>query len=236
MSCGIYKLIFSGTDKIYIGQSQNIPKRYLEHIRSLKSGKASKKLQEAYDTYGMPEIGCILNCSAEELDYLEDTAINTYDSCTNGFNSLESSLDMPKADNAGDKHGLSKYSNDKIIEVFNLLIDRPELTYLMVSKATGVSTNTISHISQGSRHTWLKNTYPDRYRILMNLKYTRNSAKHLGTVYPPITSPTGVTYTVESPTVFAKQHKLNTSALIQVLKGRSKHTFGWKILCQDASQ
>lgn len=36
MTTGIYCLRFKGTDKVYVGQSNNIIYRFNQHIRSLK--------------------------------------------------------------------------------------------------------------------------------------------------------------------------------------------------------
>lgn len=235
MTIGIYKLVFEGTDKVYIGQSINIEKRFLEHLRNLKNNKASRKLQLAYNSFGNPKSECVIDCNIEELDELETLAIKLHDSFNNGFNSLESACEIPKTDNTGDKHGRSKYTNTKIIEVFNLLVEFPRYTQKQISDITGVTTNTVSHISQGTRHTWLKEAYPDKYTILMSLKGTRNSAKHLGIVYPPIISPEGIKYIVDSPAAFARLHNISNAALVQVLNKRTKHTMGWT-LCQEDNQ
>jgi hypothetical protein len=39
MTKGIYQLTIPGCDKVYIGRSANIEKRYAQHLRLLKSGK-----------------------------------------------------------------------------------------------------------------------------------------------------------------------------------------------------
>ena len=39
MTCGIYKLVFNGTAKIYIGQSLNIESRYRDHVYFLNKNE-----------------------------------------------------------------------------------------------------------------------------------------------------------------------------------------------------
>jgi predicted GIY-YIG superfamily endonuclease len=52
MTIGIYRLIFPNTDKCYIGQSVNIERRYLQHLRDMEKGTAARKMQHAYSIYG----------------------------------------------------------------------------------------------------------------------------------------------------------------------------------------
>ena len=67
MITGIYALKFIGTNKVYIGQSIDIQKRFLAHIYTLSNNRGSAKLQEAYNTFGKPYVDIILECSKEEL-------------------------------------------------------------------------------------------------------------------------------------------------------------------------
>ena len=72
MTKGIYKLEFSNTDKIYIGQSIHIETRFTTHLYELRSGSHSVKLQEAYNRYGEPTLSIIETINKDEdLDALE---------------------------------------------------------------------------------------------------------------------------------------------------------------------
>lgn len=51
---GIYKLTFQS--EIYIGQAQDINKRYKDHLYKLHTGTHVPKLQEAYAKYGKPTL------------------------------------------------------------------------------------------------------------------------------------------------------------------------------------
>lgn len=87
MTIGIYRLIFPNTDKCYIGQSVNIERRYMQHLRSFELSSASAKLQNAYNMYGKPKLDILLDSiEVSELDTCENEAIEIFDSFHNGFN------------------------------------------------------------------------------------------------------------------------------------------------------
>lgn len=55
MTIGIYSLYWEEQDLIYIGQSQNIERRFTEHLYKLKNNTHTNyKVQKAYITYGLP--------------------------------------------------------------------------------------------------------------------------------------------------------------------------------------
>lgn len=230
MTCGIYKLSFNGTNKVYIGQSINIESRFKAHIRCLNTGSHTYKLQNAYKLYGMPQLEILVECSKEELDFCENESIQIWDCIENGFNSCLEAGDTPTL--RGELHGRSKFSNIEITEVFNLLIDNPLLTQQEISLLTGVSKDTINDISCGKTHLWLKQAYPDRYPQLEILKLNRNSLRKeqaITKVYPDIKSPGGDLYSVRNISKFAREHGLNRSNLCSMLNGKAKSIKGWVI-------
>jgi len=242
MTIGIYRLIFNGTDKTYIGQSVRIEVRYLEHLRSIKNGSANTKLLEANKLYGKPELDIILECPIEELDTLEDEAIEIFNSVDNGFNVYRYSNQVPEYTNELG-YGNNKYSQDQIINVFNLLVDKPELSYKSISDITNVPVDTITTISNLKQHTWLSEEFPVKYGQLKQLlgtriKSSRNivsdklSAKAQGITYPLLFDPYGNSYIVENAYKFAREHNLAGNHLTEVLNGHRKSHKGWKI-CQD---
>lgn len=84
MDSGIYLLDF---DKfgIYIGQSQNIPERYEQHIQAFRQGKASQKVQEARIKYGRtPKLKILCICHPDWLHKLEAYYINKFSKYTDG--------------------------------------------------------------------------------------------------------------------------------------------------------
>lgn len=232
MTIGIYKLDFLRTQKVYIGQSVDIEHRFNTHLYKLGIGKASSKLQKAYDTYGTPSLDIICECSRDELNQEENNAISIWDSVENGFNTmLEAGYTSTLY---GDLCGNSKYSNLDIIEVFNILVDSPSLTHADIESITGVSNAVINGISCLDTHSWLSREFPDRYKILIGHKETRRllrrTAKSRGIIYPIVLSPEGIEYTVSSIRGFAREHGINYSSLGRVLRGQAKSHKGWVLL------
>ena len=231
MTCGIYVLKFKGTNKVYVGQSENIEYRYKKHLQMLKRGDHNYKMQQAYITYGSPELEIILpGLTKEELNAHEYEAFKIYDSISDGFNIAE----QPSIHGNGELNPASKYSNEKIIEVLLLLIDVNN-TYKHIESVTGVSISTVRHIANQEAHCWLQHTHPSEYLQLENLKskrsFGKNTAKDRGIVYPTILSPTGEEYNITNIAAFAKEHNLDSSGLAKVLKKRPKYHShkGWKL-------
>lgn len=240
MTIGIYKLIFPGTDKVYIGQSVNIEDRYRQHCRFMCAGKAAKKLQNAYILYGLPKVEILLVCNREELDVLENEAIEIFDSFNNGFNSVEFSDSAPLL--KGAQHGNAKFTKDQILLSATLLQD-PNNTFSDISSIIGVSEEMLSKISSGISHVWLSEEEPEIWKNIQNLRNKRTklgayrrgdkiSAKNTGIIYPKIRSPDGNVYEVENAYAFAREHGLRGNHLTEVLNGHRKSHMGWKV-CQE---
>jgi hypothetical protein len=179
MTCGIYKLNFDGTHKVYIGQSNNIESRLRTHKNFMKSSKCSKKLREAYLLYGMPEIEIIIECEEHELDSCENEAITIWNSVLEGFNTLEKAGDSPKYLAKGEDHVGCIYSNKEIEEAFLLMVNS-KLTLKQISETTGVGYSTIRGIRSQHSHKWLKEKYPTEYELMLNSKGKRNINNGVG--------------------------------------------------------
>ncbi len=232
MTCGIYLLKFIGTNKVYIGQSVNIEYRYRKHLQKLRNGSHNYKMLKAFEDYGEPILQILLdNLCKEELSAAEQEAFAIFNCIDNGFNvSRETEIS-----GTGDKNPASKYSNEKIEEVFFLLLDLNN-RYKDIEEKTGVSLSTVRHISNSEAHLWLKEKYPAEYSELEKSKgllrqQSTNSAESRGILYPQIVSPEGVVYTVKNVAQFAREHNLDNSSLSKVLKKRPKYLShkGWKI-------
>ena len=232
MTIGIYKLNFIGTDKVYIGQSNNMEYRYKGHLRSFIDKSASIKMQEAYSLYSNPTYSILIECVEEDLDINENEAIDIFDSVTNGFNSLSSSCKFI-SNQYGSNNARAIHSNETIIKVFNILIDNPDMLYKDIETLTGVSYGTINMIAHGGNHKWLAKEYPDKYSALLDRvgkrKNTCRSAKAQKISYPEIISPEKIIYTISNAREFAREHNLDQSALLRLLKGIAKTHKGWKL-------
>lgn len=229
MTCGIYILRFNGTDKVYIGQSENIQGRYTDHVYALVTCIHSKKMNAAYTSFGIPKLEVLVECSKEELNSLENEAIEIFKAVDNGFNTNKLASGTHTS-LFGDTHGRSKYSNAKIVEVFEYLADTEE-TLKSISILTGVSYSTVQLISSASRHSWLQRAYPDKYSLLLLKKSTRsyNCAKSKGIDYPLLLSPEGALTKVDNLCKFAKESGLDASNLHKVLTCKAKSHKGWKL-------
>ncbi len=206
MTCGIYILKFKGTDKVYIGMSDNIERRWSGHKYSLTKGKCSEKLLQAFTTYGEPTLEILCECSKSELDSLEKEAIQIYDSITNGFNSRDGGAVGAGISISGEGNGRSKYTNEQIEECFKLLCTT-DMTHKEISEQTKVSAQAISHISCGSGHKWLATKYPVEHHNLINrnrpahkqfnitsILDTTNNTEHQVSSYKEIQELTGCAY------------------------------------------
>lgn len=80
-NCGIYKILCTPNNKIYIGSSQNLQKRFKQHINHLKIGNhINKHLQNAYNKYGVHNLQFIIieNVRINELINREQYWIDLY--------------------------------------------------------------------------------------------------------------------------------------------------------------
>lgn len=225
MTIGIYLLKFEGTDKVYIGQSVSVEIRYSRHKLNFNNKKSPPKLQKAFEVYGIPKLHILEECSVDSLNDLEDKYIEQYSSIENGFNSISNK----GAYLAGEKAGGAKYTNEMYLDVFDLLVDTT-LPIDEISKISGVSKDSIYHISNGSAHTWIKDIYPDRYQLLINTKSNRKNASHVGIFYPKLLSPNGEVIEITGGlNSFCRDNNIDASNLSKVIRGLRKTHKGWKL-------
>lgn len=229
MTIGIYLLKFKGTNKVYVGQSLRIEERLTKHKYRLLNRIANYKLQEAYNIYGMPYLEVLIECdSKENLDSLENEAIEIFNSVVNGFN-INSKASGGGTGLQGTAHPNSKYSKELLIVVFKkLLLNIP---FKDISESTKVEVSTIRDISKGKSHKWLSKIYPDDYISMLSMINTRtyNTAEYLNIEYPTIVSPEGYTFNITNVSKFARQYGLNKSHLCGVLNKLRKTHKGWKL-------
>ncbi len=70
----------------YIGKADDIPRRWEQHRQDFIKGKHTKKLQHAYNIYGMPEFKVHVHCHSDHIDLVESGLIwhNWSPYCLNG--------------------------------------------------------------------------------------------------------------------------------------------------------
>ena len=224
MTIGIYKLVFSNTDKVYVGQSNCIEKRWISHNSTLRLNKGAIKLQEAYDTYGLSHYEILCECTIEELDEAELEAIEIYDSYYSGFNGTPYSTGPAYN---GEDNPSALESNETYKEVLRLLVhDKPSLSKKEVSELLNVSIYTVRHIASLETHMWLKEEMPDEYSKLEKLK---SKKYYRGNQYPQLVSPEGVVFEITHITNFAKEHGLSQPKVTEIMKGTRTTHKGWRL-------
>ena len=77
MTAGIYRATFSD-GSIYIGKSVNIDTRWKQHIDDMLRGKHTKRMQQAYNLYGLPNFDLLTEAHKDHLDILEGYFIQLY--------------------------------------------------------------------------------------------------------------------------------------------------------------
>jgi group I intron endonuclease len=142
--CGIYKITNSINNKVYIGQSTNISRRWNAH-----HNEPFNKLSPAHDCcfyrairkYGIENFTfeVLEECSPQELDEKERYYISLFDSYANGYN-----------ENFGgrDTFGGHKLSIEQVLEIKEKLASQ-QFTLAQLSEEYQVHKDTIRNINNG---------------------------------------------------------------------------------------
>lgn len=227
MTIGIYRLIFPNTNKCYIGQSVNIERRYMQHLRQLEQGTAASKLQSAYNMYGRPQLDIILdNIEASQLNRYENEAIEIFDSFHSGFNQLEHAEDIPNTPQYGTNHGNQKYTQQQLYLAI-VLLGQAGICLSKIQHETGIPIETLTQVASGKLHQWLADVYPVEYAKI--IRSHRNSYQVKKKNLPRVIQPSNIVYTVEHLSNFSREHNLDHSALSKVISGKQKAHKGWKL-------
>lgn len=223
MTIGIYSLYWGEQDLIYIGQSQNIESRFKEHINLLNKNKHTNyKVQNAFNSYGLPKLIIIEECSINLLNDLEIC-------WQKEFNSINS-LDLIEAGQVG--YGVnsnsSKYTKLQVLLVFKDLY-KSNKNHKEIAFAQKVNIGLVDDISRGSSHLWIKYKYPKLYSKMKKLQTYRvigvkdkeNSLKGI------VKSPDGEIYEVYNIEKFCREHNLRGQHLGAVINSKRKIHLGW---------
>lgn len=244
MTIGIYLLRFTGTDKVYVGQSIQIERRYRAHINNLENNEASDKLQNAYILYGFPTYEILIECAAQELNYNENMAIEIFNSVENGFNSFNESNQLYAGGiKSGEDCGSSKYTNAEILQAAKLMCN-PQLSLKQISEITNIGYDNIRKIYQGRNHSWIQQKHPELWNEIISIKNKRSkntykeagklhsellNAKSKGIIYPKVIGPDGCMYTIDNLSKFCTEHNVITTNFCKMLHGKRKSCSGFKL-------
>lgn len=212
MTIGIYLLNFTGSDRVYIGQSTNIEKRYINHKSALrKNDTHNKALKDLYNLYGLPNLIILEKCTMEDsLIVRENFFIEKFKETCINYISKE-----------GPKLNTCEYTEQTYIDIFNLLVLGESAKD--IKEKLNVSLKVIEGIYYCNKHLWLKERFPDKYKILESMGSLKNKK------YSNVLSPELVEYSVVHITNFCKEHNLNQGAMSRVLNGKAKTHKGWKL-------
>lgn len=220
MTIGVYSLSFTD-GSIYIGVSNNISKRISNHSYLLrKNAHYNNKLQYKFTEFGPPTVTVLRECTESSLSSEEKHFVSLVPA--------DKLLNLVSAGRfgsgqQGEAHGCSVYSNRKLIEVFQYLLEG--LSYLDIEKITGVKYKTIGSISSGNQHKWLEEIYGNLYTLhILNHKNFRPYQ---------VVSPANQIFTVTNQKQFCSDHKLHYSNFSRMLKGFRKSAQGWKLVQGD---
>ena len=148
---GIYKITNLINNKIYIGQSVHIERRWYEHCQPSAKSLIAKAIQK----YGKENFSfeVLEECSTEELNQKEEQYIHIYNSITpNGYNIMDWVEGKVTYFNI-DKETLNSLFND---------IKNSSLTFSEIGEKYDLSVRTIIRINQGHTHYSSIEEYPLR--------------------------------------------------------------------------
>ena len=162
---GIYKIDFPN-QKSYIGQSQNIYKRIIEHNNYAKYGHGTHPIQlceYAIKKYGEVQNITILeeNIPIDQLDIKESYWIQYYDT-TNRDKGYNLTLGGDVSNKRGCEHPNALFSKEEINKIYDLIINHTELSYKDIAKLYNVNQETIRRIATGISYKNNLLTYPLR--------------------------------------------------------------------------
>jgi hypothetical protein len=214
MTCGVYVLLFENTDKVYVGQSINIEKRFLEHKSSLITTTASKKLQNAYEVFGMPKVEILLECGSSDLNAKELECIKEFDSVNNGFNSII--VTNGGSNLCGEQSYAAKHSNAQYEQAFFTLLNNPNLSYKEVSNLCNIPTTVLTQMVTGNSHLWLKDKYPKEYEKLKQVSKYKNAHRAEFKIKPSTTSTLDKTAVINALKYLVSDPKLSHTKISEL--------------------
>lgn len=149
---GIYKITNIITGKSYIGQSKDIRKRLMEHLRHNES-VIDKEIQEY--GYSCFETELLEECKVEELDEKEDYYIQKYDTINNGYNCVRGGQH-----NIGESNGRVKLSENDVYNIREAYNNHESKESVYIKYKNKVSKLYFSNLWEG--HSW-KHIHYDVY-------------------------------------------------------------------------
>jgi AraC-like DNA-binding protein len=228
MSIGIYALIFKDTDKLYIGRSVSLDTRLHSHLYSMRHGIASKKLQDAYNIYGEPNIQILEVCNIDSIYSKERFYIAEFNSIEEGFNT--SSGGEAGNTSFGEDNSRALGTTEQYIDALELLVTTP-LTVSDIAEKVGLTESSVQHLCALETHKWLADAEPTLYSRLVTQKgiHRNKILMNAKRKFNRLVSPEGVEYDLTQVLLktFCTEHGLTESHISAVLNGRDIQHKGW---------
>lgn len=159
LSCGIYKISFKQTNKVYIGQSIRVEDRWTEHIRSSFPEKYALKnerdsglpIHRAIHKYGLDntKFEIIEICPKEKLDEREQYWIAFYKSDIKQFGYNIAFGGQATFALKREKHSQAKLTELQVCEIKDLLANDPSLSSREIAAKFHITPTEICHINTG---------------------------------------------------------------------------------------
>lgn len=238
MTIGIYLGSPKNTDKVYIGQSNNIEARIARHNSDMVRGVHTAKMQKAFDEYGEFDWEVLEECTEENLNDRETFYISIFNSTVDGFNTYKDALEAPPA-YKGILNGNARTEDIPVYKkILDATISNPKYSIYKIAEIVGCPYYTVDHLWQGG-YTWLKDIFPEEYVAVRNLSGTRQiggkSLAQQGKELIEVLNPELVIYKIDNIRKFAKEHNIDAGDLTNVLNKKAGSVKKWIIKDLDIS-
>lgn len=210
---GIYLILCSVNNSIYIGQSINVYSRLREHRYLLKRNMhPNVKMQNVFNYYTVSAFEChlVAVCDQENLDVLEQQMIDMLR--IDGINVLNLSLTVNINTNSDSSEAQKKE--------FCLLSP-----YNTVINCRGINeTSKKYNIPRGALYQLIhrKREFYNGWRAYPPMSERKSQRRQIKLI-----DPTGNIHTLDGYAVFASKHGLNTASISKLVSGRIGTHKGW---------
>lgn len=242
MNTGVYRILCLENQKVYIGSSVNLRRRYLDHWSRLRHKKhGNVKLQNAWNKYGSESFvfDVLEYCDKKILQEKEQYWMETLNACDKGFNiSTKAGVHI-----GGMIGGVYRHSEESKLKISQKNKGRKvskDWIEKMKKHNTGKKLTLEHRLKCSDALKGRTFTEEHKTKIGDSLKgkkcnHSRDVSKRYVAKAYKITSPEGEVYEVLGLPEFCQLHKLTRSSMASVASGRQKHHKGWKCEFMDKS-
>lgn len=188
---GIYRIDID--NHFYVGSSNNIKIRLRNHFKNLRD-KTHKniKMMEAFTKDSKIKFCILEECDLESLYEREQHYIDTLKPTLNILDDAKNPMQDIKLKFSklqGENNISCIYTNEKIKEVFLMLLGTKDLKY--IADKTDVGFNLVADISAGKAHTWLQTEFPNEYKKHMLTRSSKFSYNQIVSILTDLANNAG---------------------------------------------